>query len=64
MGDFWSSRIFFSSSLVGMIFFSHKLSITFALHTIFSFQQALAGNFFHNIIGDELLLNFGVKFQR
>ena len=51
MGDFWSSRIFFSSNLVGRIFFSlfsHKLSITFTfvLHAIFFFRQALAGNFF------------------
>ena len=27
-------------------FFSHKLSITFVLHAIFFFRQALAGNFF------------------
>ena len=27
-------------------FFSHKLSITFLLHPIFFFRQALAGNFF------------------
>ena len=49
MGDFWSSRIFFSSNLVGRIFFSlfsHKLSITFVLHANFFFLQALAGNFF------------------
>ena len=48
-GDFWSSRIFFSSNLVGRIFFPlffHKLSITFVLHAIFFFRQALAGNFF------------------
>ena len=29
-------------------FFSHKLSITFVLHAIFFFWQALAGNFFQN----------------
>ena len=29
-------------------FFSHKLSITFVLHAIFFFRQALAGNFFQN----------------
>ena len=49
MGDFWSSRIFFSSNLVGryfLPFFPHKLSITFVLHAIFFFRQALAGNFF------------------
>ena len=46
VGDFWSSRIFFSSNLVGRIFFSHKLSITFVLRAIFFFSQALAGNFF------------------
>ena len=48
-GDFWSSRIFFSSNLVGRIFFPffpHKLSITFVLHAMFFFRQALAGNFF------------------
>ena len=49
-GDIWSSRIFFSSNLVGRIFFSlffsHKHSITFVLHAIFFFRQALAGNFF------------------
>ena len=28
------------------LFFSHKLSITFVLHAIFFFRQALAGNFF------------------
>ena len=27
-------------------FFPHKLSITFVLHAIFFFRQALAGNFF------------------
>ena len=40
---------FFSSNMVGRIFFpffSHKLSITFVLHAIFFFRQALAGNFF------------------
>ena len=39
----------FSSNVVGKMFFSlfsHKLSITFVLHAIFSFRQALAGNFF------------------
>ena len=39
----------FSSNLVGRMFFpffSHKLSITFVLHAIFFFRQALAGNFF------------------
>ena len=35
-------RIFFS------LFFPHKLSITFVLHAIFFFRQALAGNFFSN----------------
>ena len=48
-GDCWSSRIFFSSNLVGRMFFpffSHKFSITFVLHAIFSFRQALAGHFF------------------
>ena len=47
--DLWSSRILFSSNLVGRIFFSlfsHKLSITFVLHAIFFFRQALAGIFF------------------
>ena len=51
MGDFWSSRIFLASNLVGRIFFSlfsHELSITFVLHAIFFFRQALAGNFFQN----------------
>ena len=51
-GDFWSSGIFFFSNLVGRIFFSpysHKLFITFALHAIFFFRQALAGNFFSKI---------------
>ena len=42
VGDFWSSRIFFSSNLVGGIFFS----ITFVLHAIFFFRQALAWIFF------------------
>ena len=40
VGDFWSSRIFFSSNLVGRIFFSlfpSKLSITFVLNAIFFF---------------------------
>ena len=58
---------FFSSSPVGRIFFpffSHKLSITFAPHPFFFSNKRLQEIFFHNIIGDELLLNFGVKFQR
>ena len=49
VGDFWSSRIFFSSSLVGRIFFSlfcHNLSITIVLHAIIFFRQALTGIFF------------------
>ena len=29
--------------------FSHKISITFVLHAIFFFRQALAGNFFFKI---------------
>ena len=40
---------FFASNLVGRIFFSlfsHELSITFVLHAIFFFRQALAGIFF------------------
>ena len=38
--------------MVGRIFFSlffHKLSITFVLHAIFFFRQALAGNFFSKL---------------
>ena len=49
VGDFWSSRIFFPAIWwAGYFFpfFSHKLSITFVLHAIFFFRQALAGNFF------------------
>ena len=48
-GDFWSSRIFFLAiwwARYFFPFFSHKLSITFVLHEIFFFRQALAGNFF------------------
>ena len=40
VGDFWWSRIFFSSNLEGRIFFSlfsHKLSVTFVLHAIILF---------------------------
>ena len=51
VGDFWSSRIFFSSNLVGRIFFSlfpSKLSITFVLNAIFFFWQVLSGIFFQN----------------
>ena len=42
-------KIFFSSNLVGRIFFTavqEFFSITFVLHAIFFFRQALAGNFF------------------
>ena len=50
MGDFWSSRIFSSSNLVSGICFSQQcnifFSITFVLHAIFFFRQALAGIFF------------------
>ena len=48
-GWFLVIKNFFSSNLVRRIFFSlfsHKLSITFVLHAIFSFRQALAGNVF------------------
>ena len=45
-------------------FFSHKLSITFAPHPFFFSNKRLQEIFFHNIIGDELLLNSGVKLQR
>ena len=43
------NRNFFFSNLVGRIFFSpysHKLFITFALHAIFFFRQALGEIFF------------------
>ena len=50
MGDLWSARFFFfSSNLVGRIFFTavqEFFSITFVLHAIFFFRQALAGNLF------------------
>ena len=47
--DFWSSRILFLEIWWAGYFFAcfpHKLSITFVLHAIFFFRQALAGNFF------------------
>ena len=46
---FGHQEFFFASNLVGRIFFSlfsYELSITFVLHAIFFFRQALAGNFF------------------
>ena len=50
VGDFWSSRIFFFLAIWWAGYFfpfvSHKLSITFVLHAIFFFWQALAGIFF------------------
>ena len=53
MGDLWSARFFFSSNLVGRIFFftavQEFVSITFVLHAIFFFRQALAGNLFFKI---------------
>ena len=48
-GWFLVIKNFFSSNLVGRIFFSlfsHELSFTFVLHAIFFFRQALAGIFF------------------
>ena len=44
-------EFFFSSNLVGRIFFSffsHKLSVTFVLHAIIFFRQLLTGIFFQN----------------
>ena len=49
VGDLWSARFFFSSNLgVGYFFTAVQefFSITFVLHAIFFFRQALAGNFF------------------
>ena len=42
------SKIFFSSNLVGRIFFTavQEFFFTFVLHAIFFFRQALAGNLF------------------
>ena len=50
MGDFWSSIIFFFLAIwwaaYFFSFFSYELSITFVLHTILFFRQALPGNLF------------------
>ena len=52
VGDFWSSRIFFSSNLVGRIFFSLFFPISFLLHLccmqLFSSDKRLQEIFFQN----------------
>ena len=48
-GVIYGQQDFFSSNLVGRIFFTavqEFFSITFVLHAIFFFRQALAGMFF------------------
>ena len=49
VGDLWSARFFFLATWwVGYFFTAVQefFSITFVLHAIFFFRQALAGNFF------------------
>ena len=51
MGDLWSARFFFLATWwVGYFFTAVQefFSITFVLHAIFFFRQALAGNCFQN----------------
>ena len=51
MGDLWSARFFFSSNLVGRIFFYSSVrifSIAFVLHAVFSSDKRLQEIFFPN----------------
>ena len=52
MGDLWSARFFFLTTWWAGYFFTavqEFFSITFVLHAIFFFRQALAGIFFFKI---------------